>query len=41
VHVSSVAGELVDAFEEVEAGKLNARPALARARAARRALPPP
>jgi hypothetical protein len=37
-HVSSVAGELVDAFEEVETGKLNSRPALAQALAACRAL---
>jgi hypothetical protein len=29
-HVSSVAGELVDAFEKVETGKLNSRPALPR-----------
>jgi DNA invertase Pin-like site-specific DNA recombinase len=37
-HVTSVAGELVDAFEEVETGKLNSRPALARALAACRAM---
>jgi DNA invertase Pin-like site-specific DNA recombinase len=37
-HVSSVAGELVDAFEEVKTGKLNARPALAQALAACRAM---
>jgi len=37
-HVSSVAGELVDAFEEVETGKLNSRPALAQALAACRAI---
>ena len=30
-HVASVAGEMVEAFEEVETGKLNARPALAQA----------
>ena len=35
--MSSVAGELVDAFEEVETGKLNSRPALAQALAACRA----
>src|SRR5689334_16526897 len=37
-HVSSVAGDLVDAFEEVETGKLNSRPALAQALAACRAM---
>jgi DNA invertase Pin-like site-specific DNA recombinase len=37
-HVSSVTGELVDAFEEVETGKLNSRPALAQALAACRAM---
>jgi DNA invertase Pin-like site-specific DNA recombinase len=37
-NVSSVAGELVDAFEEVKTGKLNARPALAQALAACRAM---
>jgi hypothetical protein len=37
-HVSSVAGELVDAFEEVEPGKLNSRPALAQALAACRTM---
>lgn len=37
-HVASVAGELVDAFEEVETGKLNSRPALARALDACRAM---
>jgi DNA invertase Pin-like site-specific DNA recombinase len=36
-HVSSVTGELVDAFEEVETGQLNSRPALAQALAACRA----
>jgi hypothetical protein len=37
-HVSSVPGDLVDAFEEVETGKLNSRPALAQALAACRAM---
>jgi hypothetical protein len=37
-HVASVAGELMDAFEEVETGKLNSRPALAQALAACRAM---
>ncbi len=37
-HVAAVAGKLVDAFEEVETGKLNTRPALAQALAACRAM---
>ena len=40
-HVSSVAGELADAFEEVETGKLNSRPALVQALAACRAMHAP
>lgn len=37
-HVASVAGDVIDAFEEVESGKVSARPALAKALAACRAL---
>jgi DNA invertase Pin-like site-specific DNA recombinase len=36
--VAAVTGELVDAFEEVETGKLNSHPALAQALAACRAM---
>jgi len=38
MHVTAIAGDLVDAFEEVETGKLNSRPALAKALAACRAM---
>jgi DNA invertase Pin-like site-specific DNA recombinase len=37
-HLAAVAGDLVDAFEEVETGKLNSRLALAQALAACRAM---
>ena len=36
--MAAVTGELVDAFEEVETGKLNSHPALAQALAACRAM---